>query len=272
MFTCKIAIVPKHVLNGLQRLSISSMAITAAAATQTAPKRLPKGYNGPTAYGLFTKQENVANVPITEQAKQIAQKWNALSPEEKQKFKEQSEQIAHERAAEFAKLNKAAKSGLIEENAVKKEKLIKHRIKMASKQYKLDTKHPIRPLHPYVQYYKQEIGKVEKVSKKNIGEHAAAIGNSWKQLSDAEKKPLVDAYEAEIKKYRVDLARWTKTYGAEYKKIRASFRPKPKKVATAKKAKPSAPGKKRGRKGGLYKRLTSRKTASAPKKAAAAKE
>jgi len=127
--------------------------------------------------------------------------------------------------------------------------IAKNKRKLTIKKLRKENVEPKKPLTPYLSYLKtldrsqfkgQSLGKMQEFVKN--------AGQSWKELSDEEKKPFVDEYDKAKKQYNEEMNIWAAKMAEEGKsdivplRFRSEDASEPKKTTkiTKKKAKKPA--------------------------------
>jgi len=77
--------------------------------------RLPKGYNKPSPFALFYKEQFDRSKLAKTEAVRIGQLWNNATAAEKKKYSEMSERIGSQRLAEFHKFSPQEQDKMLEE-------------------------------------------------------------------------------------------------------------------------------------------------------------
>ncbi|TKR80224.1 hypothetical protein L596_014330 [Steinernema carpocapsae] len=183
-----------------RRLSVTASRC-ALEATKQAHKRLPKGFNRPTAMAVFMQQELKNKVGTGKAAPNTAfveakNKWTSMSAEQKKHYETEAVQRGEKRREEFNSLPEAKKEEMLKEAQETREKHAKN-AKLREKRREREAKGlPKLPPNAYALYMKEHLaGKPSPV------EHMAESAKKWKTMSAAQKEKYEKEAEHLKKEY-----------------------------------------------------------------------
>ncbi|KAE9555677.1 hypothetical protein FO519_001148 [Halicephalobus sp. NKZ332] len=203
------------------RLNLCSSFATVNAAKQ--PKRLPHGFNKPTAYSLFIKDNYVQGKKVTEEARRLAGLWKSLDASNKKNYVVQAEKIANDRLAAFNRLSEVEQRIKLAQSSELRKKRKENRRLDALREFRAKTAHPKRPGNSLVLFLKDHMQKKTLASRAQATEAMKSGAEAWKNLSASEKKPYIDQAREASEKYAVSLKKWKKEHGDAYKELLNSF-------------------------------------------------
>uniref|UniRef100_A0A183BSY8 HMG box domain-containing protein n=1 Tax=Globodera pallida TaxID=36090 RepID=A0A183BSY8_GLOPA len=199
----------------LQKKVLISRRITQSPTPTQILARLP--YNALGAYALFTKDQMTGKSEGTEMMKIISTNWKSLGEDEKQNYFERAQKICEVLRDNFAKLTNRQKKDLWDKHVEKRNKLQRLRMKKKRQKFYAETNRPKQPLPSYLLFKKECFEKQTEPIKTlaKVKKFGLDIGQQWRQMTDAEKKPYVDQTQDNIAKFRVEMAKWKQKYANE---------------------------------------------------------
>uniref|UniRef100_A0A914GXE8 HMG box domain-containing protein n=1 Tax=Globodera rostochiensis TaxID=31243 RepID=A0A914GXE8_GLORO len=180
--------------------------------------RLPSGYNAPNAFALFTKDQLTGKSGrITEMMKIVSTNWKSLGEDEKQNYSERAIKIGVESRDNFEKLTIRQKKDLWDKHAAKRNRRRRLRMKMNLHKFHAETNRPKRSLVSYMVFMKERFVKHTEPFKTRDErlKFVVDMGQQWRQMTDAEKKPYVDQGQRNIAAYHMKMAEWRQKYANE---------------------------------------------------------
>ena len=203
-------------------------------------KRLPHGFNKPTAYSLFTKDNYIQGKKVTEEARRLSDLWKSLDASKKkvrdnstdfvlnplQVYIAQAEKIASDRLAAFNRLSEVEQRIKLAQSSELRKKRKENRRLDALREFRTKTGHPKRPGNAMILFIKEFMQKRTLTSKAQATEAMKSGADAWKNLSDSGKKPYIDQAREASEKYAASLKKWKKEHGETYKELLKSFAPK----------------------------------------------
>ncbi|CAH2007233.1 unnamed protein product [Acanthoscelides obtectus] len=148
------------------------------------------------------------DIKITEVVKKCAEKWNSMSEEEKQKYKENYKIESEKYSQTISDYNKSLTNEQIQ--ALKEIALEKKTKKQKRKMKKLckDTNKPKRPLLPLTMYM-MEVCQMSNIPLKELMKDPD-IRKKWESLPESDRKRYEEVYQRKKAKYDQDLLEWEK--------------------------------------------------------------
>uniref|UniRef100_A0A1I8A6J9 HMG box domain-containing protein n=1 Tax=Steinernema glaseri TaxID=37863 RepID=A0A1I8A6J9_9BILA len=183
----------------LRNLSLS------ARRAATAHKRLPKGFNRPSAMAVFiqneAKNKTTAGSPVA-LFTAAKDKWNSLSDVDKKKYKDEAIKIGQQRRQEFEKLPVSQQEDMIRESLEQKERLAKN-AKIREQRREREAKgYPKLPPNAFALYVKKQLTG-QAFNTDRMGELAKA----WKTMAKEEKSVFEKEAEHLKKEYEAAKAK-----------------------------------------------------------------
>ncbi|KAK0403687.1 hypothetical protein QR680_017068 [Steinernema hermaphroditum] len=182
----------------LRNLSLSSTCRVAVA-----HKRLPKGFNRPSAMSLFIQEEAKNKMPgaaVTSVFVAAKEKWSAMSVSEKNKYREEADKIGEQRRQEFGKLPLSQQEEMIREYKEHKERLAKNAKNREKRRDKEAKGYPKVPPNAYSLFVKEQLTGQASGS---ATERMAECAKKWKTMQLGEKAKYESQAEQLKKEYEV---------------------------------------------------------------------
>lgn len=203
--------------NVLSRFNVEVSALASFASTgknssgelRTPSRRLPHGYNPPTSFALYVKENIKPGVPTTQSFSDAAKSWKQMTDGMKLIYQEKAKQIADQRKAEFNRLSAIDQSRLEDEytEAKKKKALRVHR--KVVREFHEEHRRPKAPLNHYVLYTKDFFSRVPKTtSRAQTIEVLSKAAKTWSALPDSEKNKWRSLAAPAFEKYKAELKKW----------------------------------------------------------------
>uniref|UniRef100_A0A914GZP5 HMG box domain-containing protein n=1 Tax=Globodera rostochiensis TaxID=31243 RepID=A0A914GZP5_GLORO len=183
------------------------------------PSRLPSSYKMLNAYSLFIKDQMTGQSGGPKLLKILSTNWKSLSEDEKQSYSVRAKKIGDELRDNFEKLTNRQKKDLWDKHAEKRNKLQGYRMKKKRQKFYAETNRPTRPLSSYMLFMKERFEKHTELLKTNDEQEKFVIemGQRWRQMTDAEKRPYVDQGQCNLAAYHKEMAEWKQKYADEIK-------------------------------------------------------
>jgi len=174
---------------------------------ENAPKRPPS------AYFIWINDQRAAvmaknpKAGVTEMAKIFGDMWKLVPVSTKKLYEARNEKLKKEYERDMAKYKKTASY------AEHFERLTEAKIKETRKAFRQDENAPKRPLSAYFQWM-MAVGRpahLKKFPAAAVKHVAKACGEQWSSLPETQKKPYLDKFEKELKKWKTQMDKYKKT-------------------------------------------------------------
>uniref|UniRef100_A0A183BHE3 HMG box domain-containing protein n=1 Tax=Globodera pallida TaxID=36090 RepID=A0A183BHE3_GLOPA len=176
------------------------------------PVRLPSGYRAPSAFALFIKEymTGQGGGGGIETFKIASTNWQNLSRDEKQNYIQSAKNIADELRDKFVKLPNDQKKALLEKHVEGQNKLERSQKKKELRKFHVETNRPTQPMTAYMRFVKENLEKQSESFKSKMEQKQFFVdmGQRWRQMTDAGKKPYVAEAQRDFAEFYMRLTEW----------------------------------------------------------------
>lgn len=182
--------------------------------TQSNPRRLPSGYNPPTAYSLFVKNNwklsKIAgsSQKIADVSKQLAQEWKQCDESEKAAFKSEARKEGEDRRSYFDNLPVNEKEDLEQKSSQHKLSILKRERRSINREINQKTSRPSKPPSAYNLYVKDKLKNRSSGESQTLSQRVTAVALEWKNLPDLDKEKYTSQAAIFAKGYQEKLIKW----------------------------------------------------------------